>query len=270
MLQLSGGYRGAGEAVWYNRLFQWASGFLDSRQKEAFCRTLTGWGDEFEKRLTAAGAARVTFESWVLSLEELGGILRTETGKTPGKKDPYGPDKDLSRLVENAGIVLLSPYLPRLFSLLGLTDGMDFKDRASRMRSVFLMQYLLTGDMSGTAAAGVHFECPEYEMELNKLLAAWPPSEALPGCMVIPPEEVKTLHSMLQGVLGNWPKLQNTSLQGFREAFLLRAGSLQEKEDSYQLLVEEKAYDMLLDTVPWSFRTIRYPWMEKAIQVKWR
>lgn len=138
------------------------------------------------------------------------------------------------------------------------------------MRALFLLQYLLTGNISVTETATVCFESPEYEMALNKLLVAWPASEALPAGMEITGKEISTLISMLRGALGNWPKLRNTSLEGFREAFLLRAGSLQEKGENYLLTVEEKAYDMLLDTVPWSFKMIKYPWMDKMIQVKWR
>lgn len=47
--------------------------------------------------------------------------------------------------VENAGLVLLSPWLPRLFVTLGyLNEGKrDFKDDESRIRAIFLLQYLV-------------------------------------------------------------------------------------------------------------------------------
>lgn len=271
LLQLSGEYESAGETAWYGRLFRWASGLLDSGQKEVFYLALTGWGAEFEKTGLVSDREIIDFDAWLSSLGEFREVNPADHGNLSRKRGPYEADTDLSRFVENAGMVLLSPYLPRLFSLLGLTDNTEFKDRESRMRAIFLMQYMLTGDLSaGEIKETVWFECPEYEMVLNKLLADWPVSGALPGGLEITGKEINTLVSMLRGVLGNWPKLRNTSLEGFREAFLVRAGSLQEKEEKYQLTVEEKAYDMLLDTVPWSFKTIRYPWMDKVIQVKWR
>lgn len=269
LLQLSG-HPDSGEKVWFSRLFGWAFQLLDFRQKEAFYLALAGWGEELAKEGPVAGTNPVDLNAWFSSLEEFRGMKPFDNRSIPDKAGTPESNEGLFRFVENAGIVLLSPYLPRLFSLLELTDGAEFKDRECRMRALFLLQYLLTGNISVTEEEKVYFESPEYEMALNKLLVAWPASEALPAGMEISGKEISTLVSMLRGVLGNWSKLRNTSLEGFREAFLLRAGSLVEKEEYYQLAVEEKAYDMLLDTVPWSFKMIKYPWMDKMIQVKWR
>lgn len=271
LLQLSGEYSDSGEKVWFSRLLGWAFQLLDLRQKEAFYLALTGWGEELAKAGTVPGAGSVDLNAWFSSLEEFREMKPVDNGNIRDKAGIPESDEGSVRFVENAGIVLLSPYLPRLFSLLALTDGAEFKDRECRMRALFLLQYLLTGNISVTEEeTTVYFESPEYEMALNKLLVAWPASEALSAGMEITGKEIRTLISMLQGVLGNWPKLRNTSLEGFRGAFLLRAGSLQEKEENYQLTVEEAAYDMLLDTVPWSFSLIKYPWMDKMIQIKWR
>lgn len=270
LLQLSGESHSSGEKFWFSRLFSWAFQLLDIRQKEDFYLALTGWGDELAKAGLVSGTGRVDLSAWLAALEEFRGMKGADHTSIRDKERMPEGGESAFRFVENAGIVLLSPYLPRLFSLLELADGTEFKDRECRMRALFLLQYLLTGNISGTETAELYFESPEYEMELNKLLVAWPASEALPAGIQITGKEINTLVSMLRGVLGNWPKLRNTSLEGFREAFLLRAGSLQEKEENYQLAVEEKAYDMLLDTVPWSFKMIRYPWMDKVIQVKWR
>lgn len=270
LLQLSGEYANSGEKVWFSLLFGWAFRLLDLRQKEAFYLALTGWGEELAKAGSVSGAGTVDLNAWFSSLEEFREMKPVDNRSIPDRAGIPESDVGSVRFVENAGIVLLSPYLPRLFSLLALTDGAEFKDRECRMRALFLLQYLLTGNISVTETATVCFESPEYEMALNKLLVAWPASEALPAGMEITGKEISTLISMLRGALGNWPKLRNTSLEGFREAFLLRAGSLQEKGENYLLTVEEKAYDMLLDTVPWSFKMIKYPWMDKMIQVKWR
>ncbi len=165
-----------------------------------------------------------------------------------------------AQFIDNAGIVLLAPYLPRLFEMLQLTENRQFKDSEAQIRAMFLLQYAVFGKT----------EFPEHEMTLNKLLTGFNFSETIPKTMELTPPEKETVENMLKGALHNWQKLRNTSIEGLRAAFLQRNGKLEEKEDFYQLTVEEKAYDMLLDSCPWNFRNIKFPWMKKMVQVKWR
>jgi hypothetical protein len=166
------------------------------------------------------------------------------------------------QFLDNAGVVLLSPYLPRLFSMLELTEQVKFKDRDAQIRAIFLLQYVVFG----APDSGY----PEYAMTLNKLLTDFQTGRPIPRNLELTEQETGTVDSMLQGVLENWAKLKNTSLAGLREGFLQRNGKLEERDDMFLLTVEEKAYDMLLDSCPWSFKTIKFPWMKKGIEVKWR
>lgn len=45
--------------------------------------------------------------------------------------------------IDNAGQVLAAPYLPRLFSLLGLMDADVFIDRTAAERAVHLLQFMV-------------------------------------------------------------------------------------------------------------------------------
>ncbi len=74
---------------------------------------------------------------------------------------------------------------------------------------------------------------------------------------------------MLEGVKANWVKMKGTSVNGFRQSFILRDGRLEQQDEKWLLTVERRTVDILLDTVPWAFRQIRFPWLKKHIQVAW-
>ncbi|WP_343631201.1 contractile injection system tape measure protein [Fluviicola sp.] len=164
------------------------------------------------------------------------------------------------QFIDNAGLVLLAPFLPRLFSMLELTENGKFRDRDAQIKAIFLTQYAVFGDG----------EFPEYALQLNKLLTRFKTGIPIPRISVLTDEDKQTVDGMLEGVLQNWGRLANTSIAGLQEGFLRREGRLEELEDTFLLTVEAKGYDMLLDHVPWNFRTIKFSWMQKGLQVKWR
>ena len=164
--------------------------------------------------------------------------------------------------VGNAGLCLLAPWFVRLFAMLGWLDEerKKFRNTASKVRAVFLLQY---------TACGEEREWREAELAFNRLLTALPGHVPLPGRLPLTEEERQTADSMVAGVKANWPQMGGTSVEGFRGSFLLREGTLEQEEERWLLTVEEKAYDILLETIPWGFRQIRLPWLKKHVQVRW-
>lgn len=162
----------------------------------------------------------------------------------------------------NAGLCLLTPWLVRLCAMLGYLDEerKEFRSTASKVRTVFLLQYLVYGKEK---------EWREADLTFNRLLTALPGYVPLPRKLALTDEEKQTADSMVAGVKANWPQMDGTSVEGFRSSFLARNGLLEEEEEHHLLTVEEKAYDILLETVPWGFRQIRLPWLKKYVQVKW-
>ena len=166
-----------------------------------------------------------------------------------------------SFFIDNAGMVLLWPFLPRYFEMLGLVEARQFRDEAARNRGVGLLQFLATGEA----------EAPEPVLLLNKILCGLPSG--------LPPEpraplseaERELSEELLYGVTRNWSKLQNTSIAGLREAFLQRDGRLVRKDDgAWELAVAARPFDMLLDSLPWGLSVIRLAWMTQPLHVKWR
>lgn len=164
--------------------------------------------------------------------------------------------------VGNAGLCLLSPWLVRLFGMLGYLDEekKKLKDTASKIRAVFLLQYLVYGEER---------EYRETELSFNRLLAGLSRHVPLPKRLSLTEDEKRTVDSMMAGVKANWPKLEGTSVEGFRRSFIARNGTLEQQEERWLLTVEKKTHDILLESVPWSFRQIRLPWLKKYIQVIW-
>lgn len=179
------------------------------------------------------------------------------------KKTPEAEESPELLPVPNAGLCLLAPWFARLFAMLGYLDEerKGFRNRQSKIRAVFLLQYL---------AFGKERKWREAELAFNRLLTALPGHVPLPNRLRLTGREKKTADGMVAGVKANWPQMNGTSPKSFRQSFLARHGQLERQDERWLLTVEEKAYDLLLDTVPWGFRQIRLPWLKKHVQVKWK
>ena len=162
--------------------------------------------------------------------------------------------------LKNAGMVLVAPYIPRLFSMLQLTENGQFINMEAAERGVHLLQYLVSGK--------THTE--EYELVLNKILCGI--STSIPVCagIELSLQEQETMQQMLLSIIQHWRALGKTSITGLRETFLQRQGWLRLEEDAWQLEVKEQTFDMLVDSIPWSYSLVKFSWMDKPLYVSWR
>lgn len=163
--------------------------------------------------------------------------------------------------IENAGLVLCWPFLKNMFGQLDyLAESGEFKSAYEQSLAVRLLQYAATGDS----------DQPEYNMTLNKLLCGYPLVEPLERTQQVSDQEKKLADSMLEGLIANWAKLGNTSIEGLRNTFLNRAGSLSSEESNWTLRVEKNGMDVLLDFLPWTITNVKTPWLEGMLFVEWR
>lgn len=172
--------------------------------------------------------------------------------------------RDLKHIpISNAGLVILFPFLPMLFMRLNMLsqDRRDFNSNESKVRAIFILQYLMASEDR---------EYDEKYLFLNRLLINYPFNEPLPKRMELNQDELNTIDSLLEAAKTNWEKMRNTSMRGFQEAFLRRAGFIEKTEREWVLTVEERAFDILLDSIPWSYKLVRLPWMENILKVNWR
>ena len=162
--------------------------------------------------------------------------------------------------IGNAGLVLLGPYIPPLFTRLGLSVDGRFIDEAAADRAAHLLE---------TAIDGVG-EALEPQLILNKLICGIDLHVPVDREFTATPEECEVIQGLLEALIQNWGKLGNTSVAGLREAFLKRPGSLAREDEAWRLTVEARSYDVLVDAIPWGFRTLKLPWMDKVLYVEWR
>ena len=161
--------------------------------------------------------------------------------------------------INNAGLVIVWPFLSHFFAHLSLLEDGRFTDTASRHRAAGLLQYLVTEDPVPL----------EYLLPLNKVLCGLELTEVFDFGPPVSATEAEECSNFLTAVIGQAPVLNNMSAEGFRGTFLLRQGILSSRDGAWLLRVERDTYDIVLDRFPWSLEWVRLPWMESMLRVEW-
>ena len=161
--------------------------------------------------------------------------------------------------VEDAGIVLLQPFVPLLFEELGLLESGEFASEECRSKGIRLLEYLAWG----TAVRA------EFALPFQKLLCAQPPGQPLRP-VALSSADTEEADSVLDAVIRHWAALKNTGRDGLRNTFLQRNGKLEIDEGQATLTVERQSVDVLLGQLPWSYSVLRLPWMADPLTVNWQ
>lgn len=162
-------------------------------------------------------------------------------------------------LIENAGLVIVWPFLQEFYTKLDLVYGRTFKSEKLRERAVLLTQYMVTGE------TGID----EPQLVLNKIINGWPLKMPVEGKLEMNEKEKGIVQDLLKKLIENWPALKNTSPVALQETYLQRNGLLEQDKRSWNLKVERKTVDVLRDFLPWPINIISLPWMDTIIYVKW-
>jgi len=161
--------------------------------------------------------------------------------------------------IQNAGLVLLWPFLKHYFTTLKLMGNDAFLSVEKMERAVLLLQYIVSGDA----------EFPEQQLALNKLLCGLPLHHPVAAKLELTKNEINETDKLILAAIEKWQAIGKISIQGFRNSFLMREGRLKISDQGYTLTISRNAYDLLIDRLPWSISMIKYKWMEKMIQVEW-
>jgi|GEM_PF-3994154 len=162
--------------------------------------------------------------------------------------------------VNNAGLVLLTPFLSTFFRKLGLLgEGKGFVQKVAQASAAWVLHAILR---PGQARV-------EGEMPLAKCLCGLPPLEPAP------PPETEVFESasreapvMLHSVIHHWKGLGAATPDSLIRDFLSRDGILRLGEEQH-LHVEAKPKDRALYTLPWALSILQTPWMDKPLRVFW-
>ncbi|BAY90663.1 MULTISPECIES: contractile injection system tape measure protein [unclassified Tolypothrix] len=171
------------------------------------------------------------------------------------------PAEEIAGLfVNQAGLVLLHPFLRNYFHAVGLLDGDAFADESAQQTAIYLLHYLATRQT----------DAPEYELVLPKLLCGWLLNEPVNRNIELPEAALMEAENLLQTVINYWQALKSASPDGLRQGFLQREGKLTRSSDgNWQLQVEQQSIDILLSRLPWGLSMVKLPWMEELLIVEW-
>ncbi|MFN6570943.1 contractile injection system tape measure protein [Dendronalium sp. ChiSLP03b] len=171
------------------------------------------------------------------------------------------PEEETAGLfVNQAGLVLLHPFLRTYFDEVGLLNGESFRDESAQQTAIYLLHYLATKQT----------DVPEYELVLPKLLCGWSLNEPMSRGLDLPATALIEGEYLLQTVIDYWQALKSASPDGLREGFLQRAGKLTRSNDgNWKVQVEQQPIDILLSRLPWGMSMVKLPWMEDILIVEW-
>ena len=175
---------------------------------------------------------------------------------------PSTTEDELPLAVKYAGLVLIHPFITRLFENTGVKETGNKELSSSEItRAAALLHFLAIGGE----------ELYEYELSFIKILLGFHPEMPLLVAEgMLKPEDKEEAEALLQSVITYWTILKNTSIHGLRSSFLQRQGLLREVEDGWKLQIEPQSFDMLLNQLPWSISIIKLPWLKKPIYTEWQ
>jgi hypothetical protein len=165
-------------------------------------------------------------------------------------------EADSGYFVQNAGLVLIAPFLPVFFELSGVATK---KELTNPGKALALLAALDLGARGHQSA----------DYTLYKLLCGLALDAELPAKIALTKKEKGQAESLLVEGIGHWKALKNTSPDGLRTGFFWRDGVITPKDNGYLLRVETRAQDVLLGSLPWGIGLIKLPWMDEPIHVDW-
>ena len=186
-------------------------------------------------------------------------LVATKEAKQAESENETTGSEDNSYKADNAGLVLLYPYLQMFFTELKLVKGEAFINKAAQIKAVQVLQYLSAGSL----------KTPEHLLALNKVICGIDMAMPVSARLRLTKEQKPVCDVLLNSVIANWPPLKITSVEGFRQSFVQRSGSLKKDDKDWILHIERKGIDILLEQLPWSFSIMKLPWNEYLIHVQW-
>lgn len=238
-------------------------GFIAEIQKQRVLQKVIGRMPDLRET-----ESPVLFSRWMRIIHEADKSKILKSKKAMGDTDKKTEYKKLNKdnmgnenfedgiFIENAGLVILGPYIPMLFTKLEIsTDGTLLNPDLA----ICLLQYIVTNND----------QFREHELVLPKILCGVDLEDLVDTNQKITTAHKKEIEGMLMAVIGHWEAIKDTSIDGFMESFIRRSGKLVFTDNQIQLTVERKAYDILLDRIPWNISTIKLPWMQLLLKTEW-
>jgi len=186
-----------------------------------------------------------------------------------------------TRAISGGGLVLLWPFLARLWSAMGYVENGGFRDVGSRFRAVACLDWLIgIGDSSasgssgaaGSSATGAAMSHPTASRLICGLALDSTSDQPLDTKHLSP-----ALTDMERSQLTTWRDSLPVRLPGLGRCvpgditslFLQRPGTVRTQNGAVTLHVERDASDILLRSIPWPMQQLVLPWLEKPLNIDW-
>jgi hypothetical protein len=200
------------------------------------------------------------------STEQALNVISKKTRLTPARKE--GSDKEGKRrelpenvvYINNAGIIILHPFLEALFRELGLlTEKHEFVSGESRLKAAVILNYLFERKD----------EYRDWEMTLNKVICNISRKDVFPADIKLTGAEKAECDNLLDTVAGHWTALKGAGAEAMQATFFRREGRLSAVENSWLLQIGHKTEDILIQKLPWGLGVVKFTWNDKPIFVQW-
>lgn len=215
-------------------------------------------------------------QGWGMGPNAQQAVLPGDNATLPGSEEMMTTSRDLmlsregdfrslneplssSQGINNAGLLLLWPLLPQLFSLLGLWEKEQFVSDAARWQAVYGLDRLVWGGVNPT----------EERLTLNQVLCGVSCSTSVPPPTLLSLLQLQQIDGWLTAIgqqLAGWQKL---SLTDIRQLFLQRVGEISTEGVVPQINVWPEPYDFLLRDWPWPMTLASFPWTEQPLAIVW-
>lgn len=162
-----------------------------------------------------------------------------------------------SQYTQNAGLVLIHPFLKHFFGHCDLLD--ENKQLKDPEKCAHLLHYIATGKTKQA----------ESDMIFEKFLCNIPSNLPINRNITVTKKQKEQVHNLLNAVNENWGALKKSSHALLRNEYLQRLGKIEKNSSGITIVMEHKTQDILLRKLSWGMGLIRLPWKKDFIYVNW-
>lgn len=173
------------------------------------------------------------------------------------KKKEDKPTDDNGYHVQNAGLVLIHPFINNLFRYCNLIDE-DTQKLTNPEVCAHLLHYIATGKTGQ----------PESNMLFEKFLCNIPVHESINRHIKLSEKQKDEAAKVIAAVQENWSPMKKSSVGLIQNEFFQRHGKLI-VNDNPALTIEKKTQDIFLNKLSWGISYIKLPWQSTYIYVNW-
>jgi hypothetical protein len=179
----------------------------------------------------------------------------------PSDKDAQNDtvlEENKGHYVQNAGLVLIHPFIKNLFLHCDLIDTKT-QELINPELCVHLLHYIATGKTNQ----------PESDMLFEKFLCNIPLHQSISRHVKLSSKHKVQAKKVIEAVQQNWSSMKTSSVGLLQNEFFQRPGKLVLNDNKQTLTIERKTQDVLMEKLSWGIGFIKLPWQKEFIYVNW-